>query len=39
MWESKDKMEITAGEQLLFAVIKPLLLYETLAFGTMPVSA
>jgi len=32
-------MEITAGKQLCLAVIKPLFLYEALAFGAMPISA
>jgi hypothetical protein len=39
MWESEDKMEITAGKQFCLAVIEPLFLYETLAFWAMPVSA
>jgi hypothetical protein len=39
MWEREDEMEITARKQFCFSVIEPLLLYETLAFGAMPVSA
>ncbi len=39
MWQGEYQVEVTAGEQFCFAIIKPLLLCHRLTFRAMPIPA